>query len=56
MGVAAVEICFGKFGIGLDDFVVFDNRFFDFAAVVQFEGGLERIFRLARASGLAVER
>ena len=56
MSVAAVEVCFGKLGIGLDDFIVFDNRFFDLATVVQLEGGLERIFRLARASGLAVDR
>ena len=48
MGVAAVEVGFGQFGVGLDDLVVFGDGFFDFAAVVQFDSGFQWIFNLAR--------
>ena len=45
--IAAVEISLRKLGMGFDDFVIFDQRFFDLARLVQLQRGLERLFDLS---------
>ena len=47
MGIAAVEVSVGQFWIGFNDLVLFDNRFLDLAAFVQFERGLERLLHMS---------